>query len=521
MAALTSRWEEMALPAFDRAVASLETTTLERWFVAEPALAPYRWVLGAGNRAAPRRLEPRERELLDSIDAERRSARQMYMALTILEAPEVEIDLAGGGRLEITPALARNLSAELTTQADRRTAQAAWRAALGRRAASLSALLAGVVRREAFDARQRGFASPLAAWLADEAIPEPAVELLLERARANGPTVGRIHAARRQLLALERYGTADVRVPVAGLRTDWTWAEARSAIETAAAGLGGEIARVTERAFREGWIDAIERPRKRASGFSTFVYRDHPYVSVVFRGATADLFRLAHEVGHAVHHQLAFESRPFAVARPSVLASETTAAIFELALARHLGEKAAVPVAVATADFEVQTVLRIFVATALDADFERAIHALGGEHDAAKLGELYRERLASFHGGALALDPADSYGWMETPHFVNAPFYMPRYGLAFAAALALDERLRAADPAARSSAQAALLELLRAGAAEAPLRLLAKAGADLERPEAYAAVTDHLEALADRLEVAAATPALLSPPRPADEAPRR
>ncbi len=500
MAALATRWEGEALPAFEAAVAALEAATLERWLAAEPSLRPYRWSLGAGQRAAPRRLEPRERELLGLIDVERRGTRQLHTALTLLEAPEVEVGLASGERLAITPALARNLSAEIADPVDRRRAQSAWREALGRRAPSLSALLAGVVRREASDARQRGFASPVAAALAEEAIPEEVVARLVEGARAAGPAVGRIHAARRTLLAVERYGTADIRVPVAGLRTDWTWVEARAAIELAAAGLGDEIGRVTARAFREGWIDAVERPRKRPSGFSTYVYRDHPYVSVVFRGATADLFRLAHEVGHAVHHQLAFEAQPFAAARPSVLASETAAALFELALARQLGELASGAVAAATADFEVQTIFRTFVGTALDADFEIAVHALGGEHDGAKLGELYRERLVAFHGGALELEPADDHGWIETPHFFTAPFYMPRYGLSLAAAAALFERISSPDAVIRESAQRDLAALLRAGATDSPVELLARAGADLRRPETLAAVGRRLAGLADRLE---------------------
>ena len=525
MGEIARRWEESALPAFDARVAALSPARLAEWARAEPTLAPYLWQLGAAARAAPRPLSDRERELLAEVDAERRTARRIHAALAGPGAPEVGIDRRAGGTLRITPALARNLAAEIADPEDRRRALAAWREALGRQSAAYAALLAGVVGREAYDARVRGFASPLAAALGDEGVGEAIVDSELAAARAAGPAVGRIHRARQRLLGLARYGAADARVPLAGLRTDWTWSEARAALCAAAGSLGPEVGEVTARAFAEGWIDAADRPRKRPSGFSTYVYGEHPYASVVFRGTTPDLFRLAHEVGHAVHHFLAFRAQPYAVARPSILASEATAALFELALARELGAREGGPAAAAAlADFEFQTAQRSFVATTLDADFERAAHAAGPDLDAGALGELYRERLTEFHGGALELEPSDDFAWIETPHFVTTPFYMPRYGLAFAAALALDERLRADDPTARAAAQSAIAELLRAGASAAPVELLARAGADLRSPALFAAVARHLEDLAARLEAAAsaaAPSALPSPLRPASEAPRR
>jgi len=515
MAELAARWDDGARVAFDARVAALGAERRRHWEAAEPALAPYGWQLAAAERASPRPLDRRERELIAQVDVERRGARQLHAAFSGPESPEVEVELATGARLRVTPALARNLAAEVAEADDRRRALAGWRGALGRRAGSYASLLAAVVRREAFDARVRGFASPLAAALVDEGVTEGAVERELAAGRAVGAAVARAHHARRRLLGLPRYGTADARVPVAGLRTDWTWEETRQTLITASEALGPDVRAVVERAFAEGWIDAAERPRKRPSGFSTYVYGDRPYASVVFRGTTPDLFRLAHEVGHTVHHFLAFEARPYTVARPSILTSEATASLFEVALSRLLGERATgADSGAAIADFEFQTIQRIFVATVLDADFERAVHAGEGELDAAALGELYRDRLVAFHGGALELEESDGFAWIETPHFVTTPFYMPRYGLAFAAALALDERLRHGDPAQRAAAQASLVELLRAGASDSPLRLLARAGADLERAGAFNAVGHRLDEVAARLESAAALAAAAGAARP-------
>ena len=177
------------------------------------------------------------------------------------------------------------------------------------------------------------------------------------------------------------------------------------------------------------------------------------------------------------------------------------AAVHEALLARWLSRGAASAAERAAAlDLEAQLAHRSFVATALDADFEIAVHAEAGGRSAKRLAELYRERLEAFHGGALALDDSDAHGWLETPHFFTAPFTMARYGLSFAAAARLVEGLVAADAAAASAARARYLALLRAGASAAPLELLAAAGADLEGPETIAAVPRRLAEIATALE---------------------
>ena len=326
---------------------------------------------------------------------------------------------------------------------------------------------------------------------------------MLEAARAAGPAVARWHRARKRLLGLERYGVADVRVPLGAPRTSLPWSVARGELKTALEPLGPEWNALLRNAFDNGWIDAVERPRKSPVGFSTFVYGTHPFVSIAYRGTPTDVLRLAHELGHAVHHQLAFESQPFGPSRPSVLVAETAAAVDELLLARRMTAAATTPAErLAALDFEAQLIHRSFVDTALDADFEVAVHAAPPGLTAARLAELYRERLVAFHSGALDLEPDDGEGWLEVPHFYTAPFTMARYPLSFAAAARLVEGLTDPDPARATAARGRYLTLLRAGGSRAPLDLLAEAGADLRNSDTVAAVPRRLDALAAALEAA-------------------
>ncbi len=501
MSAIAERWEGGASVWFAPRLQALGRDRLEAWIGATPALAPYRWLLRRATAGTPRPLTERELELLSLVDLERSSAEEVYAALNVTEAPRIQVELPSGRRLDLGPALARNLAAEIADSADRHAAHRAWLEALAAHASTNAALLAGIIRRERFAATQRGFPNPLTASFAEEGVAASVVTGMLAAARRGAPAVAHWHAARRARLAIARYGVADIRAPLPGMRSTVSWAEARDDLLSALAPLGPEVLSVARRAFDERWMDAVERPRKEVVGFSTFVYGEHPYLSIVFRGTPTDTTRLAHELGHVVHHQIAFASQPFAVARPSVLVGETVAAVNELLLARRLSARARTAAEqVATLDFEAQLVHRNFVDTALDADFEIAAHGEPGEPGAKRLADLFRERLIAFHGGALELEERDGDGWLEVPHFFNARFTMGRYGLSFAAAARLLEGLLDPDAGRAAQARARYLALLRAGGSEAPLDLLKSAGADLEDPETVAAVPRRLEALARGIE---------------------
>ncbi len=503
MAAIGARWDRSASIWFEPRLLDLGAGKIAAWLAAEEHLAPYRWRLERVFRASPKTLSPRDLELLAGVDRDRASAADVFRALNVTEAPRIHVDLPSGGSLEVGPALARNLADEVADPADRRAVHAAWLKALAEHAATRAALLAGIVGREGFDARERGFADALEASFAGEGVPAATVRSMLEAARAAGPAVARWNRARKRRLGLDRYGVADVRVPLGMPRTSLPWSVARGELEAALEPLGPDWSALLRNAFDDGWIDAVERPRKSPVGFSTFVYGTHPFVSIAYRGTPTDVLRLAHELGHAIHHQLAFETQPFGPSRPSVLVAETAAAVDELLLARRRAEDARSPAErIAALDFEAQLIHRSFVDTALDADFEVAVHSEPPGLTAARLAELYGERLVAFHGDALDLEPDDGEGWLEVPHFYTAPFTMARYPLSFAAAARLVEGLTDPDPARASAARGRYLALLRAGGSRAPLDLLAEAGADLRNPDTVAAVPRRLAALAAALEAA-------------------
>lgn len=497
MSGLTERWEGATSSWFAPRILALGEERVAEWMRKEPGLAVYRHHLRTLFRRAEHELTAREEELLALHDVLDEQTGRIHRALSTAEADRPVIELAAGGTFEITPAASRTMLWELADPADRRLAQQTLLEGLGRRSQAYAALLAGVVKGRKFVARARRYDSALESALEREAIPVAAVETLVSTARRRSEALREIHRLRARLLGLEEYGSADQYVPLRPFASRVSYGEAKRLIVDSAAPLGEEVQAILREAFDNGWIDAFERPNKRASGSATYVYGDHPYVIVSYRSTVLDLFALAHELGHAIHSYLAHRAQPYVTSIPSTLTAEAVASLHELLLVERLLQEAGAPgEKLAVTDFAIQNLLRTFYRPAIDADFELQIYAEEASLTADGLDALYGKVLESYHGDALTLKPWDRHGWQQVPHFFTAPLYMLRYGLAYASATALAERLTSSDAAERQAAQRRYLDLLRAGGSDAPTALLAAAGADPALPATFEAVFERLERLA-------------------------
>ena len=425
--------------------------------------------------------------------------------MAIAEAPTVDVTLESGEVLEVGPGRARTVLEELPSPNDRRAVSRAWHAELGRQSQTYAVLLEGIVERHRLLAEARGFDSPLSAHLHADGIPAEAVREVIRSARESTVPLRRYHALRQRLLGLEEYGLADRFVPLGRAGRKISFEEARRLIIDSTAALGPEVQSLVGRAFDEGWIDAVERPGKRAHGGSTFV-AGHPFVLVNYRGTLENVFQLTHEIGHAVHALMAWEAQPFVTSHRSSLTSETVAGVFEGVLVDHMAREAeSRGERIRVLDVSIQNILRLFYRPMLDADFELRIYETDVPVTGPSLGELYLDVVSDLYGDSVSLHEWDRHAWQRTPHFYTSPLYLGRYGLASAAANGLMGRLRAPGESAAVASQRALVDLMRAGASDYPLQLLRAAGAELEDRRSVEALGARLDRLVGEVERAGPT----------------
>jgi len=119
-------------------------------------------------------------------------------------------------------------------------------------------------------------------------------------------------ARKQKMLALPGLGWQDVDAPIGTSESKLTFDQAASFIVEHFERFSPTLAKLAVRAFEERWIEAEDRPGKRAGGFCTsFPEKQQSRIFVTFSGTAGNLATLAHELGHAYHGFVMKDMEPF------------------------------------------------------------------------------------------------------------------------------------------------------------------------------------------------------------------
>lgn len=344
----------------------------------------------------------------------------------------------------------------------------------------------------------RGYASPIAVRNVDNDVPDRAVEVLLEVARANAPLFQRYFRLKASWLGLERLRRYDLYAPLAAGEREIPYGEAvRSVLDTFHS-FHPSFAAMSERVFAEGHIDSELRRGKRSGAFcSTVVPRFTPWVLVNYAGRVRDVATLAHELGHAVHSMSA-EQHSTLTQHSSLPLAETASVFGEMLMTDRLLQEERDPllrreILAAAVDDVYATVLRqsYFVM------FELAAHrAILEGRSLDDLCEIYMANLREQFGDSVELPAEMRHEWLTIPHIYNTPFYCYAYSFGQLLVLALYRRYQEEGEAFKPG----YMKLLAAGGAARPEELLAELGIDITDRAFWQSGFDLVKERVDELE---------------------
>jgi oligoendopeptidase F len=389
-------------------------------------------------------------------------------------------------------------------QADRARADFAQLEPWETSANTYAALYAGVLERDWFLARARGYPSCLHAALHGNDIPTGVVERLISAARAGVGPVRRYHQLRRRALGLDRYGPYDTALPIVASDRRYPYDEAVAAVEASLAPLGEAWVADARAALRGRYIDVYETPGKRSGAYSAPVYGVHPYMLMNYNDTLDAVFTLAHELGHTMHTLLSHRSQPFVYAGYTIFVAEVPSTLSESLLLEHLLRLTADPrERIVLLQHAIDEIVGTFYTQAMFAEFELRAHQLVEQDQpitADVLGDLYLGILRDWNGDAVDFDARARSSWARVSHFFGTPFYVYQYATCFASSAQLVSALTQGSEADRAAAIDRYMTLLKAGGSDHPMQLLRRAGVDLSAPEPVEAVVRHMDELVTRLE---------------------
>lgn len=501
--ALMAKWQE-ATAWFNPELLQIPVTTVREWMTASADLAVYRFAIEEVYRLQEHVLDEAGERLLSLSSRLSGVPNEAYGALSTSDAKFPEVELSTGEKVTMSYGQYRAVLAMNRNQADRRAAFLGHYGTYQESLNTYASLYHGVVQRDWFHARARGYRSTLEAALHGNAIPTSVLENLIETTKAGVAPLQRYHRVRRKALKLEKYFPYDFSIPLVEWDRKYDYATMLAPIVEATRPLGEEYQARMWRGFRERWIDVYENLGKRSGAYSAPVYGVHPYMLMNWSETLDDVFTLAHEMGHSMHTMLSHEAQPFVYSDYTIFIAEVPSTLNEHLLLEHLlSQTTDKNERIVLLQHAIDNITSTFYTQVMFANFELEAHRAVQRDEpvtAESLNALYGSIFAAYYGDSVDQEALTPITWARIPHFFNTPFYVYQYATCFASAARLAAELTEGDAASREEARLRYLKLLSSGGNDHPMTLLKNAGVDLSQPETVQATVDHLDRLVSRLE---------------------
>ena len=354
-------------------------------------------------------------------------------------------------------------------------------------------------------AKQRGFADMFEADLFTDHVTremyDRQIDFITEKL---APAMRKYARLVGKMNKLDRVTFADLKLPLdAEFDPRVTIGESREYVRSALSVLGQDYADMVDEAYDKRWIDFARNVGKETGGFCSSPYGCNSYILLSWNNRMADVFTIAHELGHAGHFRLCNGAQSLFDTNVSGYLIEAPSTMNELLLAQDLLRK--------NTDKRFRrwvlsslighTYYHNFVTHLREAWYQREamnIIEQGGAVNAETLSGIFRKNLETFWGDAVELTEGCELTWMRQPHY-----YMGLYSYTYSAGLTLATQAALNIAAEGESAVARWRAMLEAGSTRDPLGLAAIAGIDLSTPDALEHTIAYISDIID--EIAALT----------------
>ena len=375
------------------------------------------------------------------------------------------------------------------------------------------------------------------------------VDALIAETERSFALVGKFYAKKREILGYDALYDYDRYAPLGGDESEFSFEQAKQIVLAAFEKFSPKFKQIALIAFEQNWIDAMPAQNKQSGAFSHSGSRDtHPFVLLNFTRKRRDVFTLAHELGHATHQYLSYGVGYFNSLTP--LTTAETASVFcemlvfdymrenfsnlndsqnfkrdasqeaqggeipnEHAVKRAASQSSAGSCELAARDTDTpsqtasdKTALRAMLAAKIEdifatlyrqigfTTFERRVHASADELSVEQVGELWMEESRKMFAGELILQDHYKSWWSYIPHFVHTPFYCYSYAYAQLLVLALYGLYKSGR---LENFVQIYTEFLSSGGSDAPQKLVAKFGFDINKSEFWRIGIEQVATLVD------------------------
>ena len=303
-----------------------------------------------------------------------------------------------------------------------------------------------------------------------------------------------------KLHKLDRMTFADLKVPVdPEYDPRVSIQESHRYVREGLSVLGPDYAEMIDRAYRERWIDFAKNDGKSTGGFCSGIFRQNSFILLNWNDRMADVFTVAHELGHAGQSMYSDRSQSFFDCEPSMYLIEAPSTMNELLLANHLLQTSRDKRfrRWVLSSMISNTYYHNFVTHLREAWYQREVYRIidrGGSVNAEILNGLFRKNLELFWGDAVEIQAGAERTWMRQPHY-----YMGLYPYTYSAGLTVATQAMLRIRAEGQPAVEDWKRFLACGGSKTPLEMAKLAGCDMSTDGPLNATVDYIGSIIDEI----------------------
>ena len=276
--------------------------------------------------------------------------------------------------------------------------------------------------------------------------------------------------------------------------------ESRKYIEKGLAILGDDYVQMVKEAYRDRWVDFARNQGKSTGGFCASPYGKNSFILLSWNERMADVFTLAHELGHAGHFKACNSAQSIFDTDVSAYFVEAPSTMNELLMAHYLlktNEDKRFRRWVLSCMIG-NTYYHNFVTHLMEAAYQREVYRIvedGGSVNAEILNGIMKETLQKFWGDAVEISDDAALTWMRQPHY-----YMGLYSYTYSAGLTVATQVCRRIETEGQCAVDDWKKVLSAGSTKDPAGLAALAGIDITTDQPLLDTIDYIGEIISEIE---------------------
>ncbi len=168
---------------------------------------------------------------------------------------------------------------------------------------------------------KRKWDSPLFEPLLNSRIKEETLMAMWSAVSKAAPRINEYVSTKKKILGIDKFCWYDQTAPVGKSSQSFTYENAGKLILENLRTFSPEMADFSKKALEKRWVEAEDRPGKAGGGYCTTLHvKKESRIFMTWGGTYSDLGTLAHELGHAYHHDVLINLPIFATICPMTLA---------------------------------------------------------------------------------------------------------------------------------------------------------------------------------------------------------